>query len=959
MERKCHKKRKCSKMSSECRKIYEPLRTEFTEEFGIPVVIGNPAPGPIHGQGSYWDQVGYLAGEAQGKTNLAGYVVKYLFYSGRLSEYLGPAYIGLDSRTRRRNYTRVQLEQQITDLLASGDLNADVVDYYEGFYRGLCNYALKVSKGEAPIPAEFEQGLVAFDLENDCRDLFTLANAVNGFSFVSDSFSALRASRLQRDFINRLLNAVSDDPSAGNADSNQIFNDILGINGVTNNRWTAAEGDRSEGNCISKPVGSDYSKSCNKGCGKRWKPCIRSKRGLSKHGASKVIHEPTCGEQLYDLPQGMSNSMGVAPCLSKDKTAMLQSNGQYQVGFGDILNGVFMPLNHLTPRGSSETCGTSVHFGTRGGEGQYSFVHSAQVNVSPGRDGIIEDVENLTLIYDSGTDTENVPGGKEHATLKVLGQPVTVIDIYQGKDRKGLQNGFFVTDPVTEESKVIISRNPVWWMKDALVLNLNAVFGGMVPIKSLSCFKKALETYPVADFVLNAQGIDTDGNLFVTNVGQLTTVSDSLADRKLLQDATLAKNFEITLNRPLPVPNDTEYFRAPIAFVKNPPCGFGGVWNTVFYNSDPIINLADTRTQFEFNRVGVYYKYVADILKTKDKLDFEDVRQAFTLIQISRHTDVTTGVQNYGANPFPFIKDELLSALYRKGESVGLTADEVSKAIELLKSYDGRAIPNLDVTDRVQGRNFDGRFILSSLWLSFLQINLAKAAISDPAYRATVTGLNGPGRMEPLDTVPDVVSRCSPAGIASTFMMPVIFRVLDLGPDLGNVNEYDWNVAAGLLTQDDKEIFIAQALKDGLERLVQGTNAGTGLEGPPGRANLDLILPNGVPVHPGWGQDQRTTASQDNFLLFPLTDEVVTLWTDNSLNSEGTQAFAEIDPCKKKFVRNQVGGQMGAWSFQSIENDQLVIGPHVIDQHPYLQGNYVLPEHPFCNDKKVKRCCKH
>ena len=48
-------------------RIDQPLFVDSDNTFGVPIIIGTPAPGPEHGVGSYWYQIGRLNGKERAK----------------------------------------------------------------------------------------------------------------------------------------------------------------------------------------------------------------------------------------------------------------------------------------------------------------------------------------------------------------------------------------------------------------------------------------------------------------------------------------------------------------------------------------------------------------------------------------------------------------------------------------------------------------------------------------------------------------------------------------------------------------------------------------------------------------------------------------------------------------------------------------------------------------------------
>lgn len=192
-------------------------------------------------------------------------------------------------------------------------------------------------------------------------------------------------------------------------------------------------------------------------------------------------------------------------------------------------------------------------------------------------------------------------------------------------------------------------------------------------------------------------------------------------------------------------------------------------------------------------------------------------------------------------------------------------------------------------------------------------------------------------------------------------------RVLRLGPDLGNPVYYPWyaNVLASsgldLNVLADRQRFVAQALKEGLEFLVTGANAGTGLVDPlTGRANLHLVQDNGIPLHPGWGRDQRTLQpGVPPYATFLLFDNVVLKEGFPTANREGQLFYAQRNKCHK-LVHHQSVSQVGFSSLitvNELDNGDVIrtVQPRAFDQSFFFEGNYRTEDIALSVDAKKKK----
>ena len=112
-EQKCRKK-KCRKKPLDIPyvDVSGELRVE-RDEFGVPRVIGTPAPGPSHGPGSYYYQVGYLWARADAEDQYTNVVYSGISVQGRAAEFIKGFDVQQDIDTRRSTITKAQIEEQL------------------------------------------------------------------------------------------------------------------------------------------------------------------------------------------------------------------------------------------------------------------------------------------------------------------------------------------------------------------------------------------------------------------------------------------------------------------------------------------------------------------------------------------------------------------------------------------------------------------------------------------------------------------------------------------------------------------------------------------------------------------------------------------------------------------------------------------------------------------------------
>lgn len=966
------KKNHCNLKKCEPR-INQPLFVDRDNTFGVPIIIGTPAPGPEHGVGSYWYQIGQISGKEQAKLRLATLVNIYLTAAGRLAEFRGPAFVAQDTLWRRRTYTDDQWQEQLDTLSGNGSLNLEVLDLFNGIHQGYLDHILDIQNNLAPLPAEFVPGvgvLSNFNLFTHASSLFTLVNLCNTYysTFVYNFGEAGDFSN-QLSLLNNLITSVANDPSGG-VNANQIFNDYYGIDGVTNNRFTIAEGDITKPDCATK-IRSVY---CSSNSGN-----VSQNRNISQYrnieiennsreveigweeALEKALEDVKNADPVSFEPKNMSGDIPISPKISKCGTVMLFGNSQVAPTYGKIF--AFPCLNFITPRASVFNPQVSDIFSSsvRSGNTDYNIRFAVEVHVRRKSDFVIEEKDNLVLIYDSSTNTENVPGGKLHSTIKVFGNPDTVITIYQGTIRKSLESGTRIVNSGSE--KIVMLRNPSYWMRDVLFMNFIAKLGGCIPMNNFSDYRKQSQKYDCGQILVIQPAIDTNGNIYVIESASTCSlpidliVDGNKIDRMLFQDATNGSVFTNLVKRPLPVPTDNQYFIQTPRYVKNSPCGYFTSWNTAFTNSDP----SATLRRAEINRTGWDRFYMEKLIAEKGKIDFEDVQELWRHRAVSGLITVTGQPSNLNANFWQDIWGaQMLTALTNQGLNAGLTQVEINNVLSLLdvNTFEGARSLARDQTEFQEGKDYDGRWVLAEIWFAEMATNLIKAAIPVGAFQTNVgTNLLLRGAWNLIPTADwslssTATSRVIPTLNNSTILISPVLRALNLGPQI-NTNQFAWNSLAGLTTQTDIELFIAKALKGALERQILGTNAGTGLDNGLGRANTFLIKPDGEPLHPGWGRNQMTFYNVSTTLL--NTNFVVNANVKGQ-NQQGSLQFHEIKPKTKcensKSIHSQYTSAVGVSSLMTVTvvNGQNVfsIDPHSFDQQKYFTGAYDLPEQKFC-----------
>lgn len=966
-----------------CVDVSGPLHVEHTE-FGQPIVVGTPTCGPKHGVGSYWYQVGYLFAQDDAKSNFAPVVVTYLQSAGRQAEFIVDETGDLeasDIHTRRVTYTTAQIENQVETQLCV-DYPADILDFLNGAHQAYIDHILKIQNGLEVLPADFVTGVgilnwfwedVVADI-NVARSLFTVANFVRQAQLENDSDGATNTAFLQLFDTFDQIDVTSVAPTS--QDAINILNDIYGLPQFTP-RFTVKQGDLAGIFCATcKKTSSQKFGGKQFNLSSAHSSCVEQ----SKMRKEKLAKKMSQLQARHERPHH-SDFLVVGSELTENRSVMMFGNPQANVGF-DSGAGLSRAA-FRTPRGSVDVArGTPNYIATDTG---YSVICSEVDTPTATRDGVFEDSKNLVLIYNPVTQVENVPGGKAHSRILLRQNDGSVVEtfttVYQGNaQRPGLEFDFREEDPNDPANEfVYITRQPCDWLIDVGgFLKGQAVNYGMLRFRNLQELAELYDTFSVVKYI---GGFDNEGNIFSIDYGLHPTLKIPNFNRFFPGDATSSQFYANLSGRPLPVPADSDYICLGSTLVKNPSCGFLTGWNGFWSTESQTWYTGD----FEYDRVGALYYHLDVKVKEKGKLNFEDIQSLWTSAILERQgASVTSSSQFFQTNPFPVFRDDFIEALKAKGAFVGLTQEEINRTLSLLgPSYDGRSIPFNDQTSLVEGRDYDGRWVLSSLWLALLQKNFWEQGVvgadlidvtsSVAGMRLDITAPNGDDTTWSKEHPGQ--SRVLPVKIAGiNDFIAIMLRVLKMGPDLGNPVFYPWaaNIKAStgldMNILGDRQQFIAQALKEALEIEVTGSNAGTGLkDSNTGRANLNLIQDNGIPLHPGWGKHQRTLTFGDRppyvtqFLIdnFTVRDNIPTAFR------LGSRIYAERDR-HGRLKHYQHAQQLGYSSLLTVnkikQSNVVTVQPHATDQAPFFEGNYETEEIPLDSCKtncKKGRCTHH
>jgi len=954
------------------------LRVE-RDEFGVPRVIGTPAPGPSHGPGSYYYQVGYLWARADAEDQYTSVVYSGISVQGRAAEFIKSFDVQQDIDTRRSTITKAQIEEQ----LAMGGINQDVVDYLEGTQDAYKDHVGRIESGELPLPAPFVEdvGILEYWWKDRATsvDIFGLTNVIYAVLVGDNQFASGNCSLNQYFNWIQVLFSLFSVPDTSLV--NQFADDAYGVNGNAF-RFTAKEGDTLGNYC---PTGCDAAPKYKQRTAKK----SVVKRETSQKRAVMPKISPEDMDKLRNLmdkrDKGLNSAssfLSVGNKLTKCRSTMMNGNPQLEWGIDKnasyaIVNFPYR-ANFNTPKAAHYSSGIYTNM-IRSCTG-YTLHISPEVQAVATRDAVFENKENCTLIYDEVTDQENVPGGKAHSLIKVREPDGTVseffTDAYQGKDRKSVELGFQgFTRFFPGGDVVVMTRNPCQWdtqVKD--FLNGAALQLGLVPFSSLESYQQKSSR----DVTLYMGGIDNKKNSYAFRKGLYPTIPQEFdINRRWPGDATDGKSVEASIGRPLPLIADNEYICDGTDLVKNTECGFISIWNGQWSLEDQHFYQGG---QY-YDRVGSIFYDVDNLIKEKGKLEFEDMRELHIKQTLQRAERVTRSeIQNFGSNAYPVVCREIfLNAIDTQGLSEGLTQDEIDKVKVLLGvEYDGRSVPNVNIVDRVNGLDLDGRWVLSQCWLSILGRNMYRDAIPDPNIRNAIVSELGlvrgdPTLAVPLDTVPrgswslttPEESAVYPAQIVNFYLgLSLVLQVTRATESLGNTLTYGWRgnilVSTGLDLNIDsgRDKYIARALKGALEVLVQGTNTGIGLEDPvTGRANLDLIKPNGVPLHIGWGKSQRPVMNIEYRTQLLYNDVQSVVENVPTLNRHGTYSYFERDRCNRLTGSEMVvaAGASALYTYDKVNEEQVItFTKHTTDQSFYYLPDIKTPSVPF--DKKYKKC---
>ncbi len=925
--------------------VHTPLHVE-KDQFGRPIVIGTPEEGPEHGPGSYFYQVGYLSSRENMKINFANYIAQQLEITGRFAEYV-PGYIGQDIAVRKQTYTLEQVKIQIEDGINDGTIPLEVIDWIDGLSQGVLDHIVAIENNEEPLPAEFVEGVGLLsnwwaERNDPLRGAASLVNRATFAQWVLVVDLALGTGisvNVQTTVnLNGLVSANAI--SGGNPQTQDIFNDVYGFLGV-NSRFTVAEGDRAGVYCPTTKRHRQPTAHREASC----RLYESSSQELDSAEAERFIQQMKTSfeEREYmhmmspDPQTKASDFLVVGSALTKNKGTLMSGNSQISWGLNRIFSFRAPFSSFITPRATYVDTGESGTF-TRS-SGSYGVHYSFASTDVFAADGIWELPTNLILISD-----DNTPGGTAHSTLFERLENGTVqevtISIYQGNERKSLENN------VAFGPSIYMVRRPQTWMRDgAIALRGIASQIGILPFNTIEEFAQNAQN----SFLQMVAGLDTEGNIFTYEQGVYQDPDPSAHINRLLPGDATGGIISSFAGRALPFVEDSNYFIRPGGLVVNPPCGFITGWNNIWAND------RQTRgRRFAMQRVNNIFSLLSQKLTKKGKLEFDDMVDLWSSLTYTRGgADVNSSALNYDANPWPVIGKRLIKALKRKGKAVGLTKKEIKRTISLLKDYDGRSIPATSQPDILSGRNFDGRWVLSSIWLSFIALSLFERAFPDDALREAAFSL---AFVDLTNVVPGndwtinepTSSRVQPVGVGATATPANTFiSVLNLGADLGNGTFYPWLEVAGLTSEEALDEFYAEALVRALTNQTTGANLDTGLTNPKtGRANLCLIQDDGTPLHPGWGQFQRPTTLPNQvelrtqFLIEPFN----VLGAYSTLNAEGDRKYVERD-CKGRLIHNQLLTMLGAGALLTVnEEGQVDVDPQDTAMDLYFRGNYQTDE---------------
>lgn len=615
----------------------------FTDQYGIRTI-------ETCIMSDIWKAVGYLTA----LDRLWQATLNYLACNGKLSSVFGIDYIDSDTIVLQLSYNDEDLEKQYEKL--DGKVKCIIENYVIGFN----DYVDYVSANQLMLPYEFGYyevqpfRITKFDVLR--LYYYILYNSSGMFI---DSFNVQLNNAL-------LYNALTSKFNI--EDTNKIFNDIVGVYGVTKTSWPILnDGDVEHISPFSKIIEDPPLDLEN----------IELLENLDK--LSKKINN--CYSKFNKL--GIFTKIGsMGAVLSKDLTVngnsilcyapqsgfnvppyyyLLKCNNQKLQFFNTLIPGIPIFFNGLFGNPCS----------------QYYFSTCIQSNKTVSADLLIESPENI-YIY------------REVVLFVRNSTPITLV-IYRSKS-----DGFVL------DSETAITLRTVFLNKQLECLN---IFKYIFSNNFKELFDLLINLFQGDLLGFNMIGNDIHNNIFDINMGNWQRLPSNY-DRRIPQGI---------LNNP--VPNTNEYEIVPAIGSYNTNFNYYVCWNNPFMQGIPY-----TYEKAEYNRT----EWIQGYIENRNDFTYENAYELFLWMGTANNMETgLSNTQDYNSDIFAQYLSKLFLPVAKKYAN-----KNISDSLEILKCYNGQWI-NGDFNDLVYSKNISSKWILANSWTAQFMLLLLNKTLDD------------------------------------------------------------------------------------------------------------------------------------------------------------------------------------------------------------------------------------
>lgn len=584
-----------------------------------------------------WKGIGfYTANDRLWQSSL-----NYLTASGKLASIFGEDYLEVDILNLQLSYTDIDLEKQFEKL--STEIQ-DIINYYVSGFNESVELFLS---NELTIPFEF-------GYYNTAPFKITRLDVLRLYNYYLKNASGM----FFQSFENQLLNtdifvAIAEGYNIDN--TIKIFNDIVGVYGVTKTSWPILnDGDIQHISPFSKndqdpPLSFiDTKKSQLTNSLRNKFKSIREKlkklniiTDIGSMGTVLSCNKTLTGNSiLLYAPQGSDPFEVPSPYyLIKAKSQKLDLFISTISGLPVFFNGLF-----------GSPCSS------------YYFSTCVQQNKTVSADVLFESPDNI-FVY-------NV------ATIQVANSQPYTLTVYHSN------NLGFVLEPSTA-----ITLRTIFINNALECLNIFKY----IYSKNFEClFKILTDTFQGDLLGFNLIGNDIQNNIYDINMGNWQRLPYKY-DRRLPQGI---------LNNQ--VPTNEEYQPVPAIGSYNTPFDYYACWNNPFMQGIPYYY-----EKAEYNRV----EWIQHYIEERDDFTFENAYEVF--LWMGTANDMNTGIsnaQNYNSDIFA----EYLSTMFIDTLLTSKTKTTMDVA-RILSDYNGQWI-NGDFNDIVYSKDISSKWILANSW---------------------------------------------------------------------------------------------------------------------------------------------------------------------------------------------------------------------------------------------------